>query len=92
MPAGEPVKTKGSVALRSLFAGRYTQEELAQKLGVTQQTISNWAKGVRRPPAEKMAEIEDALGIPMRAWTEDPPEPESTEETPPSDSSQPAAE
>lgn len=93
MPARESVKTKGSEALRAFVAPQVPQDELASKLGVTQQTISNYANGLRRPPPEAMAKLEDLLGIPMRAWAEKPDGGEVAEESEESEeSSQPAAE
>ena len=44
--------------------------ELAEKLGVSKQTVSEWVGGRSRPEPERMAALEELLGIPMRAWTE----------------------
>ena len=46
-----------------------TAAELAEKLGVSQQAVSDWVHGVRVPKAKVLAQIEDILKIPMRAWT-----------------------
>lgn len=51
---------------------RLTQADLAEKLGVSQQTVSAWVKGVANPTADRMRRLEDEFGIPMRAWTEAP--------------------
>lgn len=44
--------------------------ELAKRLGVTPQSVSDWVAGKSKPKPDLMAEIEDLLQIPMRAWTE----------------------
>lgn len=46
------------------------QAQLAEKLGVSQQAVSSWLKGRAVPEPERMAQIEDLLGIPMRDWVE----------------------
>lgn len=69
MSGERPAVTKASAALSALVKPQKTQAELAEKFRVTQQTISNWANGIRRPEPEKMRELEDELGIPMRDWT-----------------------
>lgn len=45
-----------------------TQEQIAKRLGVTQQAVSGWKTGRSAPSARVMAAIEDAFGIPMRSW------------------------
>jgi transcriptional regulator with XRE-family HTH domain len=47
-----------------------TQSELAKRLNVSPQAVSDWVAGKSKPRADLMAQIEDLLGIPMRAWTE----------------------
>jgi transcriptional regulator with XRE-family HTH domain len=42
---------------------RLTQAELAEKVGVTQVTISNWEKGKSAPEGEQRARVEAALGL-----------------------------
>jgi transcriptional regulator with XRE-family HTH domain len=67
--------TKGAQLLRDKVAPRrITQEQLAEQLNVSQQAVSSWVHGVAKPTPERMAQIEDLLGIPMRAWAEDLPE------------------
>ncbi|WZL14762.1 transcriptional regulator [Vibrio phage vB_VpaM_XM1] len=45
---------------------RLTQKELAEKVGVTQQTIAKWERGISTPNHFKdMREIEKVLGKPI---------------------------
>jgi transcriptional regulator with XRE-family HTH domain len=62
--------TKGAAALSAKLAPLMTAAELARRLGVTPQAVSGWIKGKAIPTPETLRAIEDALGIPMRAWTE----------------------
>jgi transcriptional regulator with XRE-family HTH domain len=71
-PQEEP-KTAAQQKLRDLVSPKHTQAELAEKLGVSQQTVSAWVNGVANPTADRMRRLEDEFGIPMRAWTEAPP-------------------
>lgn len=67
-------RTKGQQQLKELVSPKLTQAELAEKLGVSQQAISAWVNGVANPTADRMRQLEDEFGIPMRSWTEAPPE------------------
>lgn len=61
-----------AVALRDLVAPTKksrTQAGLADELGVTASAVSAWVHGIARPDPEKMAKLEELLGIPMRDWT-----------------------
>lgn len=42
---------------------RYTQKELADKLGVSKGTITSYESGVRTPPIEKLEEMAQEFGI-----------------------------
>jgi len=55
-------------------AGRGVTCEIAKRLGVTHQTISDIGAGKKRPSYELAAAIEDdpLLGIPVRAWADPP--------------------
>lgn len=44
------------------------QSRLAERLGVSPQAVSWWLKGRALPEPERMAAIEELLGIPMRDW------------------------
>lgn len=45
-----------------------TQETLAEALGVTQQAVSAWLRGVTKPSPERIAKIEAMLGVPADDW------------------------
>lgn len=47
------------------YRGQRTQEEMAKIFSVTQQTWSNWEKGVSAPPIRIMKQIEIDSGNPM---------------------------
>lgn len=47
--------------IRVLRKGRYTQEELADKIGVHINTLVRWEKGYRYPTADKLKILADAL-------------------------------
>jgi transcriptional regulator with XRE-family HTH domain len=51
-----------------------SRADLAEKLGVSRQAVSDWVSGDSQPKPDLMAKIEDLLGIPMRSWTETPDE------------------
>lgn len=68
---GEPVSA-AALRLRAAVTPSMSQAELARKLGVSAQAVSAWLSGAAMPRPEKMAQIESLLGIPMRAWTEEP--------------------
>lgn len=73
--------TRGAALLRKKCVPELTQQDLASKVGVSQQAVSNWLSGYARPSRDAMAKLEDLLGIPMRAWTQEPePENDGSEE------------
>lgn len=45
-----------------------TQQGLAEHLGVTQQAVSSWLRGVTRPNYETRMKIEELLGVPLADW------------------------
>lgn len=45
-----------------------TQEQLAERLGVSRQAVGKWEAGKARPTAEKQAGLSEVLGIPPEAW------------------------
>lgn len=62
--------TEGSKALAgAVFPPVMAQSELARKLGVSPQAVGDWVHGRAIPSPKLMAQLEDLLGIPMRAWT-----------------------
>jgi transcriptional regulator with XRE-family HTH domain len=63
--------TVASERLRASLDPRVmSRADLAEKLGVSRQAVSDWVSGDSQPKPELMAKIEDLLGIPMRSWTE----------------------
>ncbi len=64
--------TSGSVRLGEALSPKVmSQAELARKLDVSAQAVSDWVAGKSKPKPDLMAQIEDLTGIPMRAWTEE---------------------
>lgn len=47
------------------FRGERSQEEMARKYGVSQQSWSYWERGVKNPSALMMKRIEEDSGVPM---------------------------
>ena len=48
--------------IRALRKGKYTQEELAERLGMHINTIVRWERGDRMPTADKLKALADVLG------------------------------
>ena len=48
--------------LRQLREGKYTQEELAEKMNVHSVTISKWESGVQEPHSKRVSELAKILG------------------------------
>ena len=59
-----PTAAERGSAIRSVYSGRFTQTQLAARLGVAQNTISRWSTGDVEPSLEDIARIEDACGVP----------------------------
>jgi transcriptional regulator with XRE-family HTH domain len=57
-----------------------SQSELATLLGVTQQVVSKWARGVSTPDDRMQQRLFEILGIPKPHWSR-PPRVEPTEKT-----------
>lgn len=53
-----------AAAIRSAYAGRLTQAELARQLGVAQNTISRWSTGEVEPRLDDIAAVEGACKLP----------------------------
>lgn len=73
MPEPKTARTAGAAALAGSVFPRIRIGQLARQLDVDPETVRRWARGLAVPPAAKLAALEDLLGIPMRAWTEDAP-------------------
>ena len=68
-----PSLSRAVIILREALAARdaqWTQAELAQALGVTQQAVSGWLRGRCRPEPDTMLQVEALYGVPVRAWLE----------------------
>lgn len=66
---GESKRTKAAAAMKRMLSPPVmNQSMLAERLGVSQQAVSSWVKGRALPEPERMAAIEEILGIPMRDW------------------------
>lgn len=57
----------------------FSASDLARKLGVTPQSVSGWIRGKATPSPDLLVKLEDLLGIPMRAWTEEVPDEEAAQ-------------
>ena len=49
-------------------AAGMTQEQLAERMGVSRQAVGKWESGKARPTAEKQARLSEVLDIPPEAW------------------------
>jgi len=63
-PAPLPSAKARGEAIRSVYAGRFTQVELAARLGVAQNTVSRWSTGDIEPSLDDIARIEDLCDVP----------------------------
>lgn len=52
-----------AAAIRNVYRGRLTQMELADRLGVAQNTVSRWSTGEVEPSLDQIAAIEKACGV-----------------------------
>lgn len=59
-----------------------TQEQLAERLGVSRQAVGKWESGKAKPTAEKQAILSEVLAIPPEAWTAAAAEEEMKREAP----------
>lgn len=46
-------------------ASGWTQERLAEELGVTQAAVAHWENGRRNPSVETLKKVAAALGVPL---------------------------
>lgn len=53
-----------AAAIRQAYRGRLTQSQLAEALGVAQNTISRWSTGDVEPALADIARLEEACGVP----------------------------
>ena len=59
-----PTGSELGAAIRSLYQGRFTQAELAARLGVAQNTVSRWSTGAVEPSLDDIARIEYLCEVP----------------------------
>jgi ribosome-binding protein aMBF1 (putative translation factor) len=64
--------TRGAALLRQALRPKpkMTTIELATKLMVSRQAVSDWLSGKTRPDPKHWKGLEEALGIPPTAWLE----------------------
>jgi transcriptional regulator with XRE-family HTH domain len=67
VPANILYDTQGRRAL-ARYLERHTQAELAERLGVCQQTVSNLKNGKSRPESLIRALLQRVAAIPVDAW------------------------
>lgn len=48
---------------------KYNQEDIAEQLGVTKQTISNWEKGKRTPDIDSLIELANIYQVTLDTLT-----------------------
>lgn len=53
---------------RGREAAAMTQEQLAERLGVSRQAVGKWESGKAKPTAEKQKVLSEVLNIPPEAW------------------------
>jgi transcriptional regulator with XRE-family HTH domain len=67
------MRTEGQRLLRRyLDAEGLTQRALAERVARSEPTVSLWLSGENLPDVESAVAIEDATGVPARAWAEKP--------------------
>lgn len=63
--------TAGSRLLaQALASAQLTQADAAQRLGVTQQTVSDWIAGGSVPRGQNLLRLREAFGISLESWFE----------------------
>lgn len=61
------VSTIGAELLKGRFLNK---SDVARRVGVSHQVVSQWVAGEKRPDPERRALIEKEFGIPADAWLE----------------------
>ena len=62
--AARPSRETLAAAIVAAYRGRYVQAELAELLGVGQNTVSRWSTGAATPSLDDLVRIEDACDLP----------------------------
>lgn len=66
----ERILTRGAQALARVLAERGAKQKLSVTLCCSDGLVSRWVQGERVPTVRYAVQIEDALGIPARWWSE----------------------
>lgn len=61
---------------------KLSQEELANRLGVSRQSVSKWEQGLSFPETDKLIELSTMMGVTIDSLLKDSPEPPPPEEAP----------
>lgn len=59
-----PTPAQRGAAIRAAYRGRFTQVQLAEILGVAQNTISRWSTGDVEPSLDDLVRLEQTCGLP----------------------------
>ena len=62
-------RTQGSIEISKL---RYTQAEIAERMGVSRVLVTYWGTGERKPTRMRMQMLKTLFGIPEEAWFQAP--------------------
>jgi transcriptional regulator with XRE-family HTH domain len=65
-----PHPTKGSVALAARLRKRGAKADLARRLCISQDRVSRWVQGERKPVPKHRADLQKWFRIHWRAWDE----------------------
>jgi transcriptional regulator with XRE-family HTH domain len=58
-----PTRAQRGAAIRAAYRGKFTQVQLAEALGVAQNTISRWSTGDVEPSLDDLLRLEDVCGL-----------------------------
>lgn len=61
----KPITTIAADLKLKRLSKRYSQQQLALKMGVDKTTISAWERDVRFPKEEHLLQISECLGLPL---------------------------
>jgi transcriptional regulator with XRE-family HTH domain len=67
-----PVKRDGSLIEQARLKAGFTQNQLADAIGVGQTQIANWESGFRKPKMDALMRIGAALGVDWTTLIEQP--------------------
>ncbi|MDR0646552.1 MAG: helix-turn-helix transcriptional regulator [Elusimicrobiota bacterium] len=63
-------KTLGKKIKEAMFEAELTQKDLAKKIGLKQEQISSWIRGIRNPKTDSLKKIAAATGKPLQYFFE----------------------